>query len=107
LQHELITSRLYFKLNRPADFRKENQFSHKDKEFIRSNIGGHRDYKPDALYTRSPGEYCFVEADSGQYTRSQIAKKQVAWRQVQQVWGQPSNAAAPMRSGGAIRVFHF
>jgi hypothetical protein len=107
LQHEVITSRLYFSLNRPADFRKENQFTAKDKQFISRRSNGDHDYKPDALFTVSPGEVCFVEADSGQYSKAQIIKKQVAWQDVRQVWGQPRNAAARIHSGGPVRVFHY
>lgn len=106
LQHELITSRLYFELGRPDDFRKENQFSAKDKTFLKNNVGGDKRYFPDALFSRA-GVMHFAEADSGQYSKGQIRDKQVAWREVQQVWGQPSNAASPIQGGGSIHVFHF
>ena len=108
LQHEIITSRLYFHLGRPDDFRKENAFNKNDKSFLKLNVGEGRDYTPDALYTNSDGELCLIEADSGQYNKTQILKKQTAWRSVKQVWGQPKNAFAPiLNTAHNISVVHF
>lgn len=107
LAHELITSRLYFALDRPADFRKENDFKKTDQQLISSSYGHTRDHKPDALYTNDDGEICVVEADAGHYTRTQIRTKQVAWRHLKQVWGQPTHAHAPITSGPNIQAFTF
>ena len=105
LHHELVTSRLYFKLESPSDFRKENKFTKNDKKFIQERVGGRHDYQPDAMYTGSHGETVFVEADSGQYNRTQIHTKQQAWRRVKQVWGQPGHAFAPICSQKNIEVY--
>ena len=107
LQHELITTRLFYHLERPVDFRKENRFSKNDKSFLKTNVGEGRDYTPDALYTNDLGEVVVVEADSGQYNKTQIIKKQAAWRSLKQVWGQPKNAFAPIESFNNVSVIHF
>jgi hypothetical protein len=43
---------------------------------------------------RSDGQIVVVEADSGQYNKTQIRSKQEAWAGFSQVWGQPDRAAA-------------
>ena len=84
--HELITSDLYFKCGRPADYRLAAQFTDRDI----SRVGQHR---PDALYTdAATGELVAVEADAGNYRKHQIIKKLAAWDSVglkRIVWGQP------------------
>ena len=110
LKHELVVTELYFALGRPSDFRKENQFTKTDKkQFVKNSSNGKQNYMlPDALFTdTSTGEIVFVEGDSGQYTKTQIRNKQVAWKGVRQVWGQPQRTAAPISSGGAVCVFRF
>lgn len=107
LQHELVVSRMYFELNRPSDFRKENQFSKKDQAMIQGHVGGDRNFRPDALFSSGPGSTVFVEADSGGYSKQQIRAKQLAWRNVKQVWGQPKSAVAPIKSGGRILAYRF
>lgn len=92
--HELVTSRLYFELGRPDDFRLENRFSDDDK-FICGQV------RPDAMYTNYSGDTVFVEADSGQYSKAQIKTKANRWTSLgyKQVWGQPrevSSATVPV-----------
>jgi len=93
--HELVASRLYFELNRPADFRLENRFSREDQFQCGS-------YRPDAMFTDAQGDVVFVEANSGQYTRTQISEKMDRWSAlgVKQVWGQPKQTqlAFPLNS---------
>ena len=110
LKHELVVTELYFALNRPSDFRKDGQFTKMDKAgFPKIKVQGRSTFMaPDALYTdTSTGEIIFVEGDSGQYTKTQIRSKQVAWKGYRQVWGQPLRTAAPISSGGSVSVFRF
>ena len=60
---------------------------------------------PDAIYTDSNSQIVLVEADSGNYTKSQILAKQAAWRGIRTVWGQPSKAST--RIGGGDFVYKF
>jgi hypothetical protein len=102
--HELITSRIYFELGRPESFRVASKFSREDVLFV----GSHR---PDAMFTDpSTGEVVLVEADSGQYNRTQILEKVVHWRSLglhRQVWGQPHFAAANVPTGSGVEVMRF
>lgn len=107
LNHEIVTTQLYFALGRPETFIKEDQFTKHDKSFIKEHMGGDKSHTPDALMIDENGEYVFVEADSGQYTKVQITSKQWAWRGIKQVWGQPSRAFAPLREGANIDIYKF
>jgi len=102
--HELITSDLYLKLDRPADYRLAANFTKADI----SAVGGCR---PDALYTdTTTGELVAVEADSGHYSKHQIIKKIAAWESVglnRIVWGQPQHAAARIPVLAKISVYQF
>lgn len=102
--HELITSRLYFALNRPADFRLARNFNAVDNRIIGS-------HKPDAVFSdEHTGELVFVEADSGQYTRSQIVDKVSRWHSnghTVQVWGQPQLRASNIPQIDGVKVFRF
>ncbi len=102
--HELISSDLYFKTGRPADFRLAADFTDRDI----SAVGGCR---PDALYTDpSSGELVAVEADSGHYSRHQILKKIAAWESVglkRIVWGQPQYAAARVPNLNNCSLYRF
>lgn len=102
--HELITSRLYFALNKPADFRLARNFDTLDNTIIGS-------HKPDALFSDTQtGELVFVEADSGHYTRSQIINKVARWNSVghvRQVWGQPQHNAASVPVIEGVTLFRF
>jgi hypothetical protein len=102
--HELISSDLYFKLDRPQDFRLAADFSEADI----SAVGGCR---PDALYTdTTTGELVVVEADSGHYTKNQILKKIAAWESVglsRFVWGQPHYASARIPAINNISLYRF
>ena len=95
--HELVTSRLYFELGRPDDFRLENRFNKNDK-FICGEL------RPDAMYTNRDDEVVFVEADSGQYSKAQIEKKIHKWSSlgVKQVWGQPKGAVSKISQANLL-----
>lgn len=95
--HELVTSRLFFELGRPDDFRLAADFDKRD-----ALICG--DVQPDAMYTGPNGETVFVEADSGQYSKAQIRHKQRAWRDVSQVWGQPPKVAARVPHAAHVKT---
>lgn len=102
LKHELIVSKLYFDCGRPDDFRVASRFTQQDKKCM-----GHLDsVMPDGMFTDLNGERVFVEADSGQYTKSQIQQKTTAWRGVKQVWGQPLNSFHKMTMSSAT-VFRY
>ena len=84
--HELMTSRAYFALGRPNDFRVAARMTKDEIELC-------RDTRPDALYTDSAtGELVLVEADSGHYTQKQINEKIGKWSSagLRQVWAQPA-----------------
>jgi len=84
--HEIMTSRAYFALGKPEDFRVAARMT-------RDEIGLCRDTRPDALYTDpSTGELVVVESDSGHYTKKQITEKMGKWSTagLRQVWAQPA-----------------
>lgn len=87
--HELISSRMYFELGEPDDFRLAADFS-------KSDVSAFGSCRPDALYTDSAtGELVAVEADSGHYSKKQIVDKLSRWQAVgigRIAWGQPSRA---------------
>ncbi len=87
--HELMTSRAYYALGRPASFKLASHFTV-------GEIAACGSLRPDALYTdTATGEMVLVEADSGQYTKSQIQDKVARWRaagHTRQVWAQPAHA---------------
>ena len=89
--HELMTSRAYFELGRPASFKLASHFTP-------GEIAACGSMRPDALYTdTATGEIVVVEADSGQYTKSQIQDKVARWRAAglnRQVWAQPVQVGA-------------
>lgn len=103
--HEVITSRLFFAEGRPDSFVVESKFSKSQKELFRLGQGivaGREVCYPDALYIKN-GEVVVVEADSGQYTKTQIQAKQAAWAGFKQVWGQPDKASARVRNATVHR----
>ena len=107
--HECITSRLFFAEGRPDSFILEADFSKSQKDLFRVGQGvvaGREICLPDALYVSNGGEIVVVEADSGQYTKSQIRAKQAAWVGMKQVWGQPNKAFARV-TDGSTRVHNF
>jgi len=88
--HELMTSRSYFALGRPDDFRLAAHMTHDE-------INLCRDTRPDALYTDpTTGELVVVEADSGHYTQKQINDKMEKWSSagLRQVWAQPARGVS-------------
>lgn len=103
--HELMTSRVYFGLGRPASFKLASHFTQGEIALC----GSHR---PDALYTDAlSGEMVVVEADSGQYRQHQIQAKVARWRAAglnRQVWAQPAHARiAQVPSLPGIDVMRF
>jgi len=103
--HELVTSKLYFQLSRPVDFRTMSGFKKDDRAFIDK----HRLISPDALYTNEAGERVFVEADSGQYTKFQINHKIASWQSlgIKQVWGQPKSSFSRVPNARDVNTFLF
>lgn len=100
--HEVITSRLYFAVGRPESFRLEADLTKEErKKFASMSVDG-TSCLPDAVFY-SNGNMVVCEADSGQYTSSQIASKQAGWRDYQQVWGQPGRAAARVHGAEVYR----
>ena len=94
--HEVITSKLFFAEGRPDSFIVEGDFNKQHRELFKvanKTLAGRDSCIPDALYVKD-GRIVIVEADSGQYNKSQIVNKQAAWNGFEQVWGQPSKAAA-------------
>ena len=85
--HELMASRAYYALGRPASFKLASHFSP-------AEIAACGSHRPDALYTdTATGEMVLVEADSGQYSKAQIIAKVARWRAAgldRQVWAQSS-----------------
>jgi hypothetical protein len=84
--HELMSARAYFALGRPDTFKLAT-------EFTKAEIALCGSLRPDAIYTdTSTGEMVVVEADSGNYSQSQIKAKVARWRAAglnRQVWAQP------------------
>lgn len=102
--HELLTSRAYFALGCPEDFRLAARMTEAEVERC-------SDCRPDAVYTDpGTGDLVMVEADSGHYTTRQIRTKVERWAAagLRQVWAQPvqgAGAAVPRRSGiGVLRL---
>ena len=85
--HELMTSRAYFELGRPASFKLASHFTAAEIALCGS-------MRPDALYTDpETGEMVVVEADAGNYRQHQIKEKMARWQAAgltRQVWAQPS-----------------
>jgi hypothetical protein len=108
--HEVITSKIFFSLGRPEGFKLESDFTKDDKQFFEKNAllngmpaDAKKGFIPDAMCVQD-GEVVIIEADSGQYTKSQIATKQACWGGLKQVWGQPSKTFS--RVTGA-KVFNY
>jgi len=102
--HEVITSKIYFAEGRPVTFKIASDFTKTDIRNFKLAVGGDA-VIPDAMYTDASNDIVLVEADSGNYTKSQILEKQSAWSGVKQVWGQPNKASA--RIGGNTNVYRF
>jgi len=104
--HELITSRLYYELERPQDFRISSNFNDSDKTMLGRYCMGEdgKATAPDAMYTSNSGELVFVEADSGHYNKAQIKNKQNAWGNFRQVWGQPAKCQCHVKSSNQVAV---
>lgn len=94
--HEVICSKIYFAEGRPESFLLEGDFSKTERSLFNvadKTIAGRDSCIPDAIFERN-GEIIIVEADSGQYSKSQIINKQSAWTGFKQVWGQPERSSA-------------
>jgi hypothetical protein len=89
--HELLSSRAYFALGRPETFKLAAHFSRDESALCGSLL-------PDAMYTDAlSGEIVVVEADGGNYNKTQITQKIVRWRAIgltRQVWAQAREARA-------------
>ncbi len=97
--HELVTSKLYYKLDKPEDFRVAGQFTKQDQLLCGESL-------PDAMYTNQHGEIVFVEADSGHYSKTQISKKMREWSNFKQVWGQPNKPHCQIKPSSNIQLFN-
>lgn len=97
--HELVTSRLYYKLDKPTDFRIASDFVKHDELLCGDSL-------PDAMYSNDDGEIVFVEADSGHYSKTQISKKMRQWSNFKQVWGQPTRPSCHVRPSRNVTVFN-
>ncbi len=105
--HEVITSKIYFAEGRPKSFVVESKFSKEEKELFNLSSPSLTDRNsciPDALYYNQDGSLTVVEADSGQYNKTQILSKQICWGNFKQVWGQPSKASARV-TGAKVHSF--
>lgn len=84
--HEMMATRAYFALDRPESFKLAS-------DFTRSEVSLCGSMRPDAMYTDpESGEVVVVEADSGNYNKTQIHAKLARWRAAgltRQVWAQP------------------
>lgn len=103
--HEVVTSRLYFAKGRPKSFVLECDFTDEQKKLFKLGAGIRKNSDfclPDAIF-HDGTEMVVVEADSGQYTQSQIRSKQIAWSGLKQVWGQPAKACARVHGAEVIR----
>ena len=103
--HEVICSKIYFGMDRPKGFTLVNDLSSNEEKEIHQKIKSNnynlledsRSILPDAVIKTS-NSYVMVEADSGQYTQSQVRDKQISWNGFEQVWGQPTRAAAKVNT---------
>lgn len=110
--HELITSKIYFAENRPDSFCLEIDFDTSVQQEISNNIRSLGESEsaityPDAVYRDASGDLVMVEADSGQYTSTQIKNKLQAWRGQKQVWGQPTARTSAAEAHTDARVHKF
>lgn len=104
--HEVMVSKLYFAVGQPLSFKLESQLNAKERECFREE-GASKPMAPDAIMRDEYGNIVALEADSGQYTKSQVNKKMNAWSGIKQVWGQPLRAAARIESNESISVMRF
>lgn len=102
--HEVITSKIYFAKDRPDSFIISSDFSKQDLQRFHGSVSDGATM-PDAMYTDESGDLVLVEADSGNYTKSQVLAKQAGWQGVKQVWGQPSKASAKITGGSDVFRF--
>ena len=101
--HECLVSNTYYELGEPSDYRVESKFNEHDLTQFRG--GGA--IRPDAIFTDKEGEVVLVEADSGQYTKSQITHKMHAWRGYRQHWVQPKNAFQKIQENETVSVTRY
>lgn len=100
--HEVITSKLFYAAGRPDSFRLEADLTKEERAYFSTLSVDGGSCLPDALFYED-GEMVVCEADSGQYTSTQIAAKQAGWRGLKQIWGQPNVAAARVHNATAYR----
>jgi len=100
--HEVITSKLFYAAGRPDSFKLEADMTKDEKKFFSSLSVDGGSCLPDAVFYDG-GQMVVCEADSGQYTSTQIAAKQAGWKGLKQIWGQPSVAAARVHNATAYR----
>lgn len=100
--HEVITSKLYYAVGRPDSFKLEADLSKDEKKLFSTMSVDGTSCLPDAVFYQG-GQMVICEADSGQYTSTQIASKQAGWSGIKQVWGQPSVAAARVHNADVYR----
>ncbi len=106
--HEVITSKIYFAEGRPESFKIESRLTKDEKDSFKDNVGAESLVDaclPDAIFYRDDGSMVAVESDAGNYTKSQIQSKQIAWKGIQQVWGQPTKVNCRVM-GSKVHRFH-
>ncbi len=117
--HELLVSRTYFDVGRPADFRTAIQFDNHDLAHFGACLPTPPTLRqtphgltgeaaiPDALFTNAEGALVVVEADAGHYTTRQIQHKQDRWGPYKQIWAQPARAHARVTPTEDVAVFTY
>ena len=102
MRHELLVSEAYFHAGKPTDFKVESRFDGRDHDLFDSkllSVGQKKEYfavehqaqLPDAIFTNGAGDTVVVEADAGNYNRTQIDTKLKSWQGMKQLWVQPSD----------------
>ncbi|EAR07567.1 hypothetical protein [Reinekea blandensis] len=106
--HEVLTSRMYFAEGRPDSWKLEADMSRDEANLFRQEGQSMSDVaKPDAMYVDGTGQLVAVEADSGQYNKTQIQRKIDAWQGIKQVWGQPAKRNSAIENYSDVTVHRY
>jgi hypothetical protein len=106
--HEVLTSRMYFAEGRPSNWKLEADMTREEANLFRHKGQSMSDVaKPDAMYIDGSGQLVAVEADSGQYNKTQIQKKMDAWKGIKQVWGQPEKRNSAIENYSEVTVHRY
>jgi len=106
--HEILTSRLYFTEGRPDTWKLEADMTKEEANLFRQQGESVSDVaKPDAMFINGSGQLVAVEADSGQYNKTQIQRKMNAWQGIKQVWGQPLKRNSAIENYSEVTVHRY